>query len=69
MCVTFQRSGTCKFGSKCKFSHDLGTRAPSQRQGLPKEDATPEQQQVRRFEIITYLATHNSYLWILYAAN
>ncbi|KAF2450310.1 NFX1-type zinc finger-containing protein 1 [Karstenula rhodostoma CBS 690.94] len=43
VCRFYQESGSCKFGDRCRFSHDI---TPG-REKKPKEEETPTQQQAR----------------------
>lgn len=65
-CYFFRNTGTCKFGSRCKFSHDSSSNRQIGRHQAPNVEETIEQQQSRadynawrRF--IRHPPSHNDY--------
>ena len=49
-CRNFQNTGTCRFGAKCHFSHDISFNQDNERSSKPsrkKPEETPEQQQAK----------------------
>ena len=52
VCFTFRDTGKCRFGSRCRFSHDLNANGPTNRnrhvqQSSQRPTETPEQEQAR----------------------